>query len=124
MSAKYWLEVKDGIAYNKVWSPDGIADMQEHWVELPEEDIAQVGWSWDGTTWTEPTVSIDELRVDRDALLRASDFTQLADSPFTNDERAALVLYRQELRDLPSSYTPVAQPVFPVDPTQSDNPEE
>jgi len=37
MPAKYWMEVKDGIAYNKVWSPDGIADVQDNWVEVPED---------------------------------------------------------------------------------------
>jgi hypothetical protein len=116
MPAKYWMEVKDGVSYNKVWSPDGTADVQEHWVELPEEDTAQVGWAFDGTTWTEPTVSIDELRVMRDALLGVSDFTQLADSPFNDEEKIEWATYRQELRDLPNGYTPIADPVYPIRP--------
>lgn len=116
MPAKYWMEVKDGVSYNKVWSPDGTADVQEHWVELSEEGVAQVGWSWDGTTWTEPTVSIDDLRVERDALLSSSDFTQLADSPLTDEQKNAWVTYRQQLRDLPGSYVPVTEPEWPIQP--------
>jgi len=116
MPAKYWMEVKDGVAYNKVWSPDGTADVQEHWIELSEEGAAQVGWSWDGTTWTEPTVSIDELRAERDALLGTSDFTQLADSPLTEGQKTAWTTYRQQLRDLPESYVPVTEPEWPIQP--------
>lgn len=116
MPAKYWMEVKDGVSYNKVWSPDGTADVQEHWVELPEEDTAQVGWVFDGTTWIEPTVSIDDLRVERDALLSSSDFTQLADSPLTDEQKNAWVTYRQQLRDLPGSYVPVTEPEWPIQP--------
>jgi hypothetical protein len=116
MPAKYWMEVKDGVAYNKVWSPDGTADVQEHWVEIPDEDAAHIGWAFDGTTWTEPTVSAEDLRVERDALLTESDFTQLADSPLTDEQKAAWATYRQQLRDLPDSYVPVAEPEWPTKP--------
>lgn len=110
------MEVEDGVAYNKVWSPDGTADVQEHWVEIPEESTAHVGCFWDGTTWTERTVSVDELRIIRDVLLSTSDFTQLADSPLTGEQKTAWATYRQELRDLPGSYIPVADPVYPTEP--------
>ncbi len=36
----------------------------------------------------------------RDQLLAASDWTQLPDSPFSDDERAEWAIYRQGLRDL------------------------
>ena len=116
MPAKYWLEVKDGVAYNKVWSPDGTADVQEHWVELSEEGEAQFGWAFDGTTWTEPTVSVEDLRVERDALLIKSDFTQLEDSPLSAEQKTLWTTYRQQLRDLPGSYTPVEHPEWPTPP--------
>ena len=116
MPAKYWLEVKEGVAYNKVWSPDGVADVQEHWVEIPEEDSVQIGWLWDGSIWTEPTVSIEDLRSDRDALLSTSDFTQLTDSPLSAEQKVLWTAYRQELRNLPGSYVPVANPEWPTPP--------
>lgn len=43
-----------------------------------------------------------EVRVERNRLLRASDWTQLPDVPETTRERWAL--YRQKLRDLPNSF--------------------
>ena len=43
----------------------------------------------------------------RATALQSSDWTQLPDVPLTNEQRAAWVTYRQELRDVPS------QPGFP-----------
>lgn len=43
------------------------------------------------------------VRMTRDQLLTACDWTQLPDSPLSTAEAAAWATYRQELRDLPSS---------------------
>lgn len=42
----------------------------------------------------------DQRRSERNALLAASDWTQVADVPMTDDKRAAWATYRQQLRDL------------------------
>lgn len=42
------------------------------------------------------------LRLERDVLLRASDWTMLADGPLTDVQRAAWARYRQALRDWPA----------------------
>jgi Phage tail assembly chaperone protein len=55
-----------------------------------------------------------ELRVDRDRLLRASDWTQLADAP--EGAREAWAAYRQALRDLPAKTKNVAEPNWPEPP--------
>ena len=39
----------------------------------------------------------------RDLLLADSDWTQGADSPLSEEDKAAWATYRQELRDLPSA---------------------
>lgn len=44
------------------------------------------------------------IRAQRDARLRACDFTQLPDAPLSLEERAAWAVYRQALRDLPGLY--------------------
>ena len=36
--------------------------------------------------------------------------------PYTAADKALWVTYRQELRDLPDGYTPVADPVYPTKP--------
>lgn len=43
------------------------------------------------------------LRENRDRLLSASDWTQMPDSPLTNEQKQAWAAYRQSLRDLPAT---------------------
>jgi hypothetical protein len=52
----------------------------------------------------------------RDLVLAATDWTQAADSPLAETQRAAWAAYRQALRDLPSVYSgegPIPWPVAP-----------
>ena len=62
---------------------------------------------------------LEILRLKRDALLTESDWTQVNDSPLTDAKKAEWSTYRQELRDLPSSYqstTNFDDVVFPTQP--------
>lgn len=49
-----------------------------------------------------------EARAERDNRIAASDWTQVADAPLTQNERARWREYRQLLRDVPQ------QPSFPT----------
>lgn len=66
----------------------------------------------------------ERLRIQRDALLTASDWTQLADVPV---DKQAWATYRQQLRDFPATWIPSEIVQFPNSP-ESDivntNPEE
>ena len=56
-------------------------------------------------------------RVPRTMLLRLTDFTQLSDTPFTTEQRAAWATYRQALRDLPTQAgfpTTITWPAVPT----------
>ena len=55
----------------------------------------------------------ERLRIWRDAQLKASDWTQIADSPC---DKAAWATYRQALRDLPSQTTDQTLVKFPSEP--------
>lgn len=57
--------------------------------------------------------AIAMLRVKRDKLLAASDWTQVPDAPV---EHAAWATYRQQLRDLPSNTTDPRNPAWPTPP--------
>lgn len=59
-----------------------------------EYDQADVPTEW----W------MKRMRVQRDLLLVASDWTQVADDPTGN--AAAWATYRQQLRDAPANWTP------------------
>ena len=55
----------------------------------------------------------------RQNLLRASDWTQSADSPLSDSKKAEWATYRQKLRDLPATYsgeTDLLKIVFPTRP--------
>ncbi len=54
-------------------------------------------------------VQAKALRTERNARLAACDWTQMPDAPLTSEQRAAWVVYRQALRDVPE------QPGFPLE---------
>ncbi len=61
----------------------------------------------------------DEMRLAlarkaRDMALARSDVTQLPDYPLTDEQREAWRVYRQTLRDLPQSDSPLVLPVPPA----------
>ena len=76
--------------------PNGIdpADL----IELTEEELQADA----------AIAALAEMRSKRNALLSASDFTQLPDTPLPIDRRTAWASYRQALRDLPQTTDPFA----------------
>jgi hypothetical protein len=46
----------------------------------------------------------DELRDKRNRRLKASDWTQMPDSPLSTSKKAEWATYRQALRDIPSKW--------------------
>ena len=67
----------------------------------------------------EPTDNTDiltaRMRIQRDLLLAASDWTQTIDDPTGNAQ--AWATYRQALRDFPNTWTPSEIANFPEAPT-------
>tara|TARA_B100000700_G_scaffold185865_1_gene204787 strand:+ start:7406 stop:7714 length:309 start_codon:yes stop_codon:yes gene_type:complete len=55
-------------------------------------------------------------RVHRNALLRDCDWTQIADAVLGDHTAEEWATYRQELRDLPATYSKVSEVVWPDDP--------
>lgn len=56
------------------------------------------------------------LRHVRDLLMGLTDYTQAADSPLSDEQRAAWATYRQALRDLPSTYSGEGPIPWPAEP--------
>jgi len=78
--------------------------------------------TWDATTstwtWDNETV-MTQVRFKRNTKLRASDWTQMADSPLTDAKKTEWADYRQSLRDLPlnqSSPASLEVVVWPTEP--------
>jgi hypothetical protein len=55
----------------------------------------------------------DTIRAERNFLLSQSDWTQLADAPLSPEQKQAWTVYRQALRDVPSSFTTPEEVVWP-----------
>lgn len=56
---------------------------------------------------------VERMRLHRNALLAASDWTQTLDAPVDRD---AWATYRQALRDFPATWTPGPTVTFPEEP--------
>ena len=57
-----------------------------------------------------------KVRGKRDALLRESDWTMVADAPLTSEQIKAYKNYRKALRDLPLTVNNPVNVIFPVTP--------
>jgi len=53
----------------------------------------------------------------RNWLLLSSDWTQLLDSPLSDEQKQQWAVYRQQLRDFPATWTPSETANFPDPPT-------
>jgi hypothetical protein len=73
-------------------------------VEIPAPDTA-ITTDQDGRFLALSEIDLGDpwpqIRTPRDQLLTATDWTQLADSPLDDTDKAAWVAYRQALRDIP-----------------------
>tara|TARA_B100000131_G_C18082167_1_gene598649 strand:+ start:1295 stop:1678 length:384 start_codon:yes stop_codon:yes gene_type:complete len=58
-----------------------------------------------------------EIRAERNALLIASDFRVLPDSPLSDSKLAEWKTYRQALRDLPANTSDPSDPTYPTKPS-------
>ena len=118
----------------KVWAnivalPDDWTGVEGEW-QIPDghefvNGNGSPGFVWDGTKFDDPNRLTEEeqtelswiaLRVERNALLDSSDWTQGNDSPLSDEVKAEWVVYREELRDLPDTTDDPADPTWPEAP--------
>jgi len=81
------------------------------YIELTAEELAEMA---DRAAAADLDFSM--VRMDRDNMLRNTDWTQIADATLGAHTAEEWATYRQELRDLPSAHSKVSEVVFPVDP--------
>jgi len=116
---RYGAKVQDGTVTDVLVLADGAkGDEALTSLGLVEQSGVRpgVGWSWDGEQFAPPVVPLtwDDIRRERDALLAASDWTQVADAPV---DSAAWAVYRQALRDVPQDYASPDDVVWPTPPS-------
>lgn len=115
---RYGAKVQDGTVVEVVVLAEGAkGDEAVATLGLVEQTGVRpgVGWSWDGAAFTPPSPPLtwDDIRRERDALLAASDWTQVADAPV---DQQAWAIYRQKLRDIPQDFATPDDVVWPEQP--------
>lgn len=97
----------------------------------PGEAWSLNGDTYDGLVWHEDTPipteaelvaawpavrdarAWSEVRAERDRLLAACDWTQVADAPMTDERKYVWATYRQALRDVPQNFATPDEVVWP-----------
>ena len=90
-------------------------DIENYRYDLATNAIVQIDQSILDQRKADEAYSL--LRSNRSALLEASDWTQMPDSPLTNAKKQEWATYRQALRDLPANTTDPVNPTWPTQPT-------
>ncbi len=80
-------------------------------IELTKEEIKELD-----DIAAEADLDFTFTRSLRNGKLGECDWTQMTDSPLTDEKKAEWATYRQELRDLPSKHSKVSEVVWPDDP--------
>ena len=129
------LDVDNGLIIHRIYDLEGMSDIGEYmqryiwsteedwWVQVPEKPnvfsywdgtLVPPGWNWDRN------IFVDEVRTIRDRKLTETDWTMLSDSPFSEEQKQELVIYRQQLRDytqiLTGDESSLDDLVWPVNP--------
>ena len=80
-------------------------------IELTAEEVAEVEARAEAADR-----DFSQVRMARNGALAACDWTQLDDAPLTDEQKAEWVAHRQDLRDLPATYSRVSEVVWPTPP--------
>jgi hypothetical protein len=80
-------------------------------IELTAEEVAELEARQEAYD-----LDLGQVRAQRNAMLSGCDWTQIGDSPLTDEKKAEWVTYRQSLRDLPAAYSRVSEVVWPTPP--------
>ena len=81
------------------------------YIELTAEELQELE-----DMRAEADLDFSRTRTQRNAMLRDTDWTQIADASLGAHTAEEWATYRQELRDLPSVYSKVSEVVWPDDP--------
>ncbi len=87
-----------------------------NWIPIDSNDVVDIGYRYDNDAADFILVEKDnskEIRAARDAKLKESDWTQVADAPV---DQAAWATYRQALRDVPEQEGFPTTVNWPVEP--------
>jgi hypothetical protein len=106
---KTYIEHSNTIQFNDVWIPKDI-DNTHYSLFLQEQERGEAELVPYVITYT-----WDQIRVQRDILIAATDWTQLPDVNIVNKQ--AWTVYRQSLRDITTTFSDPNGVVWPTKPS-------
>jgi hypothetical protein len=125
METKKYAIVENGVVLNIVVATPEYAE-EQGWVEAidPTEDASgtEIGGLYEDGQFLPKPRDIEaewaQVRTQRDALLEESDVYVLPDrwAAMTPEQQTAWSTYRQELRDIPETYSDPAEVIWPIKP--------
>ena len=59
----------------------------------------------------------EQVRINRAVKLKETDWTQMADAPLSDEQKAKFTAYRKALRDIPQTYSNPDDVKWPTKPT-------
>lgn len=114
--------IKNGKVVNIAETTKEFAEAQG-WIIVDNLDPQpQIGWAYDGSTFTEPQRNLEYewsvIRAQRNSFLAQSDPFVLSDRwiTYSLDKQQEWSDYRQALRDIPQSFADPADVVWPTKP--------
>ena len=106
---KTYNDHNDTIVFDGLWIPKDPANRHyAQFLEELEEGKAEL------VPYIPPAPTWEQIRVQRDGLLAASDWTALKDVKLSNEQ--AWLDYRQALRDIPTTFANPFEVVWPIKP--------
>lgn len=110
--SKYAI-IENGVVTNVVVADSALG---ANWVEAGEN--CEKGGTYSNGVFTRKErpvdpITWDDIRQKRNMLLRASDWTQIPDSPLSDEDKAVWQTYRQALRDITENHSDPADVVWP-----------
>jgi len=86
-------------------------------VFVSEKEAREVfGASEDAIAVARRETLLDAIRAERNRRLASCDWTQMPDTPLTDEQKTAWAAYRQALRDLPEAAEDLDNVVWPAKP--------
>lgn len=110
------VEIEDGTDPGTIWVSESGAIMP-----VPPRPAGHVIFSPAAGAWIDPRTDaecLDQLRQQRDSILRSCDWTQASDAPLTAEQVLAWRSYRIALRDLPATTADPRNPQWPLPPAE------
>ena len=110
--------------FKKIEHAEPTLDANQHaeYAGWSQKEDGSVSCDWDVVTYSQEEMLNLLIRRERDLRLFASDWTQLADSPLSDEAKTEWAAYRQGLRDLTSTHPEASVPADVTWPLAPDEP--